>query len=72
MSNKWSNRWRTFKSGADPYEDQALEREALEAEKMPVHPCTNRDCPEWNTLTAHYRPGVGGWWCVVCGELSKV
>lgn len=70
-TNPWANRWRTFKDGYDPHEDAMLEMEARDAEGMEPHPCTNEKCSHYDQLTALYRPGVGGWWCVECGELSR-
>jgi len=67
MSNYWADRWRQFKTyhPDDELEDEALEREAIEAENMETYPCEEEGC----NGTAHYRPGVGGWWCTTCGEL---
>lgn len=63
--NTWARRWRTFKD-SDPAEDSLLEMEARDAEAMPVYPCDVEGCDG----EAHYRPGVGGWWCTTCKELS--
>ena len=65
MGNYWANRWRSFKDNCDKAEDEALEREAQEAEQMPTYPCDDDDCDG----IAHYRPGVGGWWCIKCRRL---
>ena len=70
MKNPWADRWRTFKSydPEDELEDQAIEREAREAEELPVFPCNQEGC----NGKAHYRPGVGGYWCDTCKELNNV
>ena len=63
MNNPYANRWSSFADGADRFEDEAIRREANEANSMPVIKC--RNCEN----EAFYRPGVGAYQCPNCNKL---
>jgi ribosomal protein L37AE/L43A len=64
--NPFTTRWRSFGYGENKLERQVIEREARDAESRETYPCSQPECEG----TCYYRPGVGGWWCDICGELE--
>ena len=63
--NPFARRW-INEVGADSrgIEKRLMQMESNHAESAPVYTCSK--CGE----KCYYRPAVGGWWCIKCGNLE--